>query len=303
MKNIIISIFTFLFCAFNSQGQGITFEKEEKKAKEFMESKILEIYNGQFKTKFVGTWNEFGKIYGFMFYILENKEDPIAVEYNLNNQDPFEFDKNKFEKEYNISNVNVKATKQLENEIQFYYPKAKALANRISNRDSSFRWVNKIYIPRPLESEKERTFTKLDSIVGLLLNETSEKESVYNFYFPKETDSTEYTNNQSAFFEFENFYQKYLYHYSVRFEKNDQQFKIIDKKLYDNLNEEQTKKLKRTIRIWRNQNGFEYWDISLLTENDVERNIEFKKFMLKSRDGEKKFGFINFETKELKWSE
>lgn len=38
------------------------------------------------------------KIYGFKFYIIENNDYPIAVEYNLGNQEPFEFDKQGFEK-------------------------------------------------------------------------------------------------------------------------------------------------------------------------------------------------------------
>ncbi|MGF1556337.1 hypothetical protein [Paucihalobacter sp.] len=82
MKYFII-ILTFIAFGFNSHGQNRSFEKEEKKAIEFMESQIAEIYKDQFKTEFIGTWHEFGKIYGFKFYIIENNDRPIIVEYNL----------------------------------------------------------------------------------------------------------------------------------------------------------------------------------------------------------------------------
>ena len=144
MKNLAFLIITFL--AFVCNGQNRMFEKEETKVKEFMESKISEIYYDQFKTEFIGTWHEFGKIYGFTFYIIENTDYPIAVEYNLKNQEPFEFDKQEFEKEYEEIKVNIRASEKLEETIQVYYPNARATADRIENRDGTYRWVNNIYM-------------------------------------------------------------------------------------------------------------------------------------------------------------
>ena len=276
------------------------FEKEENKAKEFMESKISEIYDDQFKTEFIGTWHEFGKIYGFKFYIIENNDYPIAVEYNLGNQEPFEFDKQGFEKEYEAIKVNIRASEQLEKSIQVYYPNARATADRIENRDGTYRWVNNIYTSKPLEKEKEKTFADLDSLCDLLTNKISEREVIYNFYFPKDIDKTEYTDNRFAFFEFENFNQKHIYHYRVDFEKSGQEFEKTNQKLYDNLNDEQSEKLTESIGKWKEQNGFENWKISLLIDDSIDRDLDFKKFMLSS-DGEKKFGFINIDTKELKF--
>jgi hypothetical protein len=278
------------------------FEKEEKKAKEFMESKISEIYNDQFKTEFIGTWHEFGKIYGYKFYIIENNDYPIAVEYNLGNQEPFEFDKQGFEKEYEAIKVKIKASEQLEKDIQVYYPNARATADGIENRDGTYRWVNNIYTAKPLEKEKEKTLTELDSLCTLLTKKAIDQKVFYNFYFPRETDKTEYTDNRFSFFEFENFNQKHIHHYRVDFEKNGQEFKKTNQKLYDNLNDEQSEKLIESIEKWKTQNGFETWEISLLTESSIDRNLDFKKFML-SMNGEKKFGFINIETKELKFVE
>lgn len=166
MKNLTFLIITFL--AFGCNGQNKMFEKEENKAKEFMESKISEIYNDQFKTKFIGTWHEFGKIYGFKFYIIENNDYPIAVEYNLTNQEPFEFDKQGFEKEYEAIKVKIKTSEQLEKDIQVYYPNARATGDRIENRDGTYRWVYNIYTAKPLEKEKEKTFAELDSLCALL---------------------------------------------------------------------------------------------------------------------------------------
>lgn len=300
MKNLFFLIITFL--AFGCNGQNKMFEKEEKKAKEFMESKISEIYNDQFKTEFIGTWHEFGKIYGFKFYIIENNDYPIAVEYNLGNQEPFEFDKQGFEKEYEAIKVKIKASEQLEKDIQVYYPNARAIANRIENRDGTYRWVNNIYTAQPLDEEKEKIFMGLNALCNSLTKKLSEEKAFYNFYFPKEIDRTEYTDNRFSFFEFDNFSQKHIHHYRVDFIKSEGQFEMKNQKLYDNLKEEQSEKLKDSIKKWKNENGFETWEISLLTESSIDRDLEFKKFMLSSK-GEKKFGFINLETKELKFVE
>jgi len=301
MKNIVFLIITFLAFGCNSQGQNRMFKKEEKKATEFMESKIAEIYNDQFKTEFIGTWHEFGKVYGFKFYVIENNDYPIVVEYNLGKQEPFEFEKQAFEKEYEAIKVKIRASEQLEKDIQIYYPSARAIANRIENRDGTYRWVNNIYTAQPLSKEKEKIFTELDSICSLLTKNISERKAFYNFYFPKKIDRIEYTDNRFTFFEFENFNQKHINHYRVDFVKNGKEFEITNQKLYDNLNDEQSENLKESIEQWKNENGFANWEISLLTESNIERNLEYKKFMLKNSDGEKKFGFINLETKELKF--
>jgi len=300
MKNLTFLIITFL--AFGCNGQNKMFEKEENKAKEFMESKISEIYNDQFKTEFIGTWHEFGKIYGFKFYIIENNDYPIAVEYNLTNQEPFEFDKQGFEKEYEAIKVKIKASEQLEKDIQVYYPNARATGDRIENRDGTYRWVYNIYTAKPLEKEKEKTFAELDSLCALLTKKIIDQKVFYNFYFPRETDKKEYTDNRFSFFEFENFNQKHIHHYRVDFEKKGQEFEKTNQKLYDNLNDEQSEKLLESIEKWKIKNGFETWEISLLTESNIDRDLDFKKFMLSS-NGEKKFGFINLETKELKFVE
>lgn len=303
MKKIILLIIIFLALGYNSQGQNRMFEKEEKKATEFMESKIAEIYNDQFKTQFIGTWHEFGKIYGFKFYIIENKNYPIAVEYSLGKQEPFEFDKQGFEKEYEAIKVKIRASEQLEKEIQVHYPNAIAIANRIENLDGTFRWVNNIYTAQPLDRNKEKTFAKLNSLCNTLTGKLNEEEVFYNCYFPKEIDNTAYTDNRFSFFEFDNFSDKYLHHYRVDFKRSGQQFEMTNQKLYDNLNEELSEKLKNSIKKWKNENDFENWTISLLTESSIDRDLDYKKFMLKNANGEKKFGFINLETKEIKFVE
>ena len=84
--------------------------------------------------------------------------------------------------------------------------------------------------------------------------------------------------------------------------KNGQEFEKTNQKLYDNLNDEQSEKLIESIEKWKIQNGFETWEISILTESSIDRDLDFKKFMLSS-NGEKKFGFIKLETKELKFVE
>lgn len=302
MKNIIFLVITFISFGCNSQEQNRMFEQEEKKAKEFMESKISEIYDDQFKTEFIGTWHEFGKIYAFKFYLIENNDNPIVVEYDLGNQNPFEFDKSGFEEEYESIKMKVRASEQLENDIRAYFPNSRAISNRIKNQDGTYRWVNNIYTAEPLNNNKEKVFTELDSLSKSLTKKISGERIFFNFYFPRETDKTEYLDNRFSFFEFENFNQKHIFHYRVDFEKNEQEFEKTNQKLYDNLNDEQSEKLTESIVKWKSQNGYENWKISLLTESKIERDLEYKKFMLSS-DGEKKFGFINIKTKELKFVE
>lgn len=302
MKNIIFLVITFISFGCNSQEQNRMFEQEEKKAKEFMESKISEIYDDQFKTEFIGTWHEFGKIYAFKFYLIENNDNPIVVEYDLGNQNPFEFDKSGFEEEYESIKIKVRASEQLENDIRAYFPNSRAISNRIKNQDGTYRWVNNIYTAEPLNNNKEKVFTELDSLSKSLTKKISGERIFFNFYFPRETDKTEYLDNRFSFFEFENFNQKHIFHYRVDFEKNEQEFEKTNQKLYDNLNDEQSEKLTESIVKWKSQNGYENWKISLLTESKIERDLEYKKFMLSS-DGEKKFGFINIKTKELKFVE
>jgi hypothetical protein len=301
MKYHILFLLTFLTFGCNSQAQNKMFEKEEKKAIEFMESKITELYNEEFKTEFIGTWHELGKIYGFKFYVVENNDNPIAVEYNLGNQSPFEFDKETFEKEYESIKIKIRASEELEKEIRTYYSNARVLSNRIENRDETYRWVNSIYTAIPLDKIKEKTFSGLDSLCASLLKKVKEQKVFYNFYFPKEIHSESYTDDRFTFFEFDNFSKKHIYHYRVDFEKNGEQFEITNQKLYDDLNDEKSEDLKKSIRKWKNENGFKEWKISLLTESSIERDLDYKKFMLKNSDGEKKFGFIKIESNELKF--
>jgi hypothetical protein len=275
------------------------FEKEEKKAIEFMESKISEIYKEDFNLEFIGTWHEFGKIYGFKFYIIENNDYPIAVEYNLGNQNPFEFDKEAFEKEYESIKIKIKVSEELEKKITTYYPNARVVSNRIENSDGTYRWVNSIYTAIPLDNTKEKTFSEIDSLCTFILQEVKEQKVFYNFYFPKEIDSKPYTDNRFTFFEFENFSKKHIYHYRVDFVKNEEVFEISNRKLYDSLTDEQSENLIESIEKWKKKNGFSDWIISLLTESSLDRKIEQKKFMLKSSSGNKKFGFINKETNEI----
>ena len=299
MKYLILFFLTFLTFGFNSQAQNEMFEKEEKKAIEFMESKITEFYNKEFTTEFIGTWHEFGKIYGFKFYLVEDNDHPIAVEYNLGNQSPFEFDKEAFEKEYESIKIKIRASEKLENEIRTYYVNARVLSNRIENQDGTYRWVNSIYTALPLNKNKEKTFSELDSLCNFLSKEIKELKVFYNFHFPKKIDSEPYSDNRFTFFEFDNFSKKHIHHYRVDLKKNEGVFEIYNRKLYDNLNEEQSKKLMESIEKWKKKNGFTDWEILLLTESNIDRNIEQKKFMLKSVDGEKKFGFINIESNEI----
>ena len=267
-----------------------------------MESKIKETYENQFLVEFVGTWHEFGKIYGFTFYVIENNDYPIAVEYNLGNQTPLEFDKQRFEKEYEGIKIKVRASESLEKDIQVYYPNVRAIADRIENRDGTFRWVNNIYTAQPLDREKEKTFVELNILCKSLAEKLSEKKAFYNFYFPKEIDSTKYTDNRFSFFEFDNFSQKHIHHYRVDLIKSGEQFEVTNQKLYDNLKEEQSEKLKDSIMQWKNENGFKNWEISLLTENNIDRDLNLKKFMLDWKE-EKKFGFINLVTGEIIFEE
>ncbi|GGG04090.1 hypothetical protein GCM10011344_00600 [Dokdonia pacifica] len=299
MKYHSIFLLTFLIFGCKAQGQNRIFKEEEKKAKEFMESKIVEIYNDQFKTEFIGTWHEFGKIYGFKFYVVENNDNPIAVEYNLENQSPFEFNKEAFEKEYESIKVKIKASEELEKNIRTYFSNARVLSDRIENRDGTYRWVNTIYTAIPLDKAKEKTFSQLDSLCMSLLKNIKEQEVFYNFYFPKKINKAKYSDNRFSFFEYDNFRKKHMYHYRVDFTKNGEQFEKTNQKLYDNLNEKQSGKLKDSIEKWGNKNGFEDWEISLLIESSIDRDLDYKKFMLKSSNGEKKFGFINKESNEI----
>jgi hypothetical protein len=277
------------------------FKKEEKKAKEFMEYKISVLYNNQFKAEFIGTLHEFNKIYGFKFYIVENTNNPIEVEYDLGNKEPFEFNKLVFEKAYESIKLRTKVSEKLEKDIRVYYPNARAISDRIENRDGTYYYVNSIYSAKPLEKEKEKTLAELDSLCYLLTFKMSEKEVIYNFYFPKETDETEYINNRFTFFEFENFRQKYLHNYHVVFKKNEKEFDKTDQKIYDNLSKEQSEKLMESIRQWIIQNGFANWEISLLTESSIDRDLEYKKFIIENLEKVKKFGFINTKTYEIKF--
>lgn len=301
MKNLIFFITIILAFGCNSVRQNIMFKKEEKKAKEFMEYKISELYNNQFKTEFIGTLHEFRKIYGFKFYIIEKTNNPIEVEYDLGNNEPFEFNKLGFEKAYESIKLRIKISEQLEKEIKVYYPNARAITNRIENRDGTFRCVNTIYSAKPLDKVKGKTLAELDSICYLLTSKISEKEVIYNFYFPEEIDETEYINNRFTFFEFENFRQKYLHHYRVDFKKKVEKFEKTNQQLYDNLNEEQTEKLRESIGQWISQNGFANWEISLLTESSIDRDLEYKKFAIVNSEKVKKFGFINTKSNEIKF--
>jgi len=302
--NHFILILTFIAFGFNSHGQNPSFEKEEKKAKEFMESQISEIYKEQFITAFIGTWHEFGKIYGFKFYILENNDRPIIVEYNLNNQNPFVFDSQAFEEEYESIKIKIRASEKLEENIRFHYPNARVISEKIKNRDETYRWVNQIYTATPLDNEKDKTLNELDSLSSLLTREVKDQIVVYNFYFPKETDIKQYSNNRFTFFEFENFNQKYLHHYRVDFVNNGETFEITNKQLYDNLSEEEAENLEESIEDWKMKNGFDNWEISLLIESSIiDRDLEEKKFMLRSQSGERKFGYINIKTHELRFAE
>jgi hypothetical protein len=300
---IFIIIITFIAFGFYSYGQNLSFEKEQKKAKEFMESKIAEIYKDQFKTEFIGTWNEFGKIYGFKFYIVENNDRPIIIEYNLTEQDPLEFDKQAFEKEYESIKENIRASEKLEEGVKVYFPNARAISEKIKNYDETYIWVNRIYITALLDNEKEKVFSELDSLVKLLNTELKEQKVVYNFYFSKELDTKEYSDNLFTFFEFENFIQKHTHHYRIDIENIGETFEITNKKLYDNLSKEQVDNLEKSIEDWKNKNGLGDWEISLLTESSLDRNLEEKKFMLRSLSGENKFGFINHKTHKIRIEE
>ena len=180
MKKIIFLITTFIAFGCNCRGQNGIFEKEVKNATEFMESKIADIYDDRFKTEFKATWHEFGKINGFEFYIIENKDNPISVAYYLGIKEPFEFDQHTFEKEYKANKIKIRASEQFEKDIQVHYPSARAIANRIENSDGTYRCVNTIYMAQPLNRDKESTFEELNSLCKTLVGKLSEKKAYYN---------------------------------------------------------------------------------------------------------------------------
>ncbi len=297
---ITLQILIFITLAFDSFGQKRMFEQEEKAAIAFMESQFSQLYNNQFKIKFIGTVHEFEKIYGYQFLIIETKDRPITVVYNLIHKSPLFFDKTTFEEDYESMKIEIKDSEELENELIHYYPYAIVFSDRIKNSDEKYRWVKNIYTASSLNHDKERIFYELDSISILFTTKIKELDVIYNFYFPIEDDLNQKTENRISFFEFENFRNKYIYHYRIDLEKNGAKFKITNREFYDNLNEEQLGILKKKIEDWKKNNGFGEWELSMLTESSIKRNLEEKKFMLESQSGNKKFGFINFKTYALK---
>ncbi|MCH8554472.1 MAG: hypothetical protein LAT76_04885 [Schleiferiaceae bacterium] len=67
MKKVFLLVVLCQLMAVSSFGGNQLFKKEEKKAKAFLDSCLQIHYQQQFKTKFIGTLNEFGKIHFFYF--------------------------------------------------------------------------------------------------------------------------------------------------------------------------------------------------------------------------------------------
>lgn len=275
------------------------FIMKELKAKKFMKTTLKENYQEQYKVDFVGTWHEFGRVYGFQFYIVENKENPIALEYYLSDERPFAFDKKTFEAQWLAIKRTIQESEELEKKISQYYPNGKAFSDRIENKDSSFRYVNTIYTAMPLMNN-EQTFKALDSLCKTIVSSVEEKEVIYNFYFAKEVDTITYNEDRFAFFAFDNFSRKYTFHYRVDFKKDKDTFEIVNRKLYDDFSEEQKDQLKQSIENWKIQNiDFKDWKLSLLYENNIDREVLHKKFMLENAFKEKRFGYIHVETLQI----
>ena len=264
-----------------------------------MKTTMKENYQEQYKVDFLGTWHEFGRVYGFQFYIVENKEKPVGLEYYLAYKKPFTFDKKNFEAQLQAVKRTIKDSEELEKSITKYYPNNKALSNRIENKDKSFRYVNSIYTAMPLVNNKQ-TFKVLDSLCATIVKSVVEKEVIYNFYFAKEVDTTLYSDDCFAFFEFDNFNKKYIFHYRVDFEKVKDTFEIVNRKLYDHFDKEQNNVMKASIEKWQIENvKFIDWKISLLIDDNIKREVLQKKFMLENTLKEKRFGYIHVETLQI----
>ena len=296
MKKIILSIWTFFIHSYHS----IRFWKAEKKAKAFMDHTIKESYGDNFIVNFSGTWEEFGKIYGFQFFLVDKEDTSILVEYNLEYSRPFEFDKENFEEQYETMKVSRRASEILEKQISAYYPNAKVLAKRIKNRDSTYRWVNEIYISIPLGNNKETTLSTLDDLCCRFTTDIKEAKVIYNFYFPQKIDVDMNKKNPFSFFEFENFNKKYRHHYRADLEMERDTVEITNRKLHDNLSEKKEQTLKKAIEEWTNKMGLAERKISLLIESRIDRDINQKKFMLTNSTNEKKFGFIALDTYKIR---
>ena len=157
------------------------------------------------------------------------------------------------------------------------------------------------FINRQITSKKaNKLFLKLKQVLDVK-NDEMIKHCLTKFINILKQYSEAYEKEYSEL-KFDNFSQKHIHHYRVDFIKSGEQFEMKNQKLYDNIKEEESEKLKESINKWKNENGFENWETSLLTESSIDRDLDFKKFMLSS-NGEKKFGFINLETKELKFVE
>ncbi len=281
--------------AVSSFGGNQLFKKEEKKAKAFLDSCLQIHYQQQFKMKFIGTLNEFGKIHGFLFHVIERQNKSIVMEYFLEYSAPLEFDKQRLEKDYEILKFTLNASKELESFVLDHYPNALVLSRPIATSDSTFRWVNDIFTAEPLPDEKEKTFMELNLLCDAMANRMNTQDVVFNFFFPIKTRK-KIVRKSNHFFEYPKFSKKHTYHYRVDFEKTENEMKIVKELLYDNLNK---KNLYKVIEKWKNQNGYEDWEISFLIESSTERDLAFKKFMLKGPNGEKKMGFIHVENYEL----
>lgn len=272
---------------------------KEYQAKQFVKTQMKAHYDNAFETRFLGTWHEFGKIYGFQFLIVENKEKPIAIDFYLPKEKPFYFNKEAFESEYQRIKEVIKDSETLEKKLQDYYPNVKVLFKKIKNEDNSYRYVINIYTAEPL-THKDETIKKLDSLSMLVVGGHAEKEVFYNFYFPEAFDNSSFKGDRFEFFSFEHFSEKYIFHYRVDFEKQDENFAIVARNLHDHFNDAQKNRLKKAIESWKMEHiDFKDWKLSLLYDSSIDRDLQQKKFMLENEVGTKKVGYIAIETLQI----
>ncbi|WP_299443423.1 hypothetical protein [uncultured Aquimarina sp.] len=300
IKRKLFVVFTLITLLISTSCRSVLFFKQESQAKKFMKQEIEKNYGERFKINRLGAYHEFGKIYGFQIKIVDDRNNPIYFFYNLPFSKPLYFDKAQFEKNYTMVSEVLESSEELEEVFKKVFSSSRALSNKIETKDSAFRWVHNIYTAVPLD-EKNKTLEKVDSICRITLGNYEEFDLKYNLYFTKKEDTKEYSNNKGKLFSYDNLEDKCIIHYRVDFKKDSSGFKIVDHKLMNNINEKVEKGLKNEIRKWiiKNNTDYDQKGIWLLHEEKVDRDIQKKKFLFNNNLGEKRFGFINIETKEI----
>lgn len=207
----------------------------------------------------------------------------------------------KFEKEYNSEDY----SELLEDEVNPEFLNSIALAERIENRDSSYRWVNQILIQKSLEELSRYTIlAKVDSVCIVFSDNFLENDIIYNFYFSNNEKVGSNNVNRIKFFDNWSFESLYNFHYRVDLHRKDSIFQITKRKLFKNIQEEYEEQLIDAIQSYINEiNNDKDQQISILIEDGINQRLSWLKFMIKDKSGERSFGFINIITKKIEYKE